>query len=216
MESAVKVLGLQGQSSLCEAQRCALVVRQLRLDEAASKASLANGDELLSRRCGLLGVPSSSFAVIEQNLPAVERGGDVGLLLMKGPELESFKNLLSAPGLMKHWLLPMKRFCSVHGPGSPDQRAQVRELLCRCGWADQPNALRFVLEELQWDTLPVLRFALELLRPRHNDLWVPLADILQARFGAAAVLPLRKLIDPKLTLALVIAAPDNLPVMCFF
>ena len=69
-----------------------------------------------------------------------------------------------------------------------------------------------MLHTLQWDTVQLLHFALELLRQHSSQLWLPLAEVLEAEFGTAAVLPLRKLLDPDLTLVLMVAAPDRKPV----
>ena len=180
------------------AQWGAIAVHHLGLT-AVSEASTRGCDDLLPQRCGLFGLSRATFNFIEKSLGADL--DDMSMVLIGHPEVEPFTKLLEAPGLLQHWLRPMKQFCLAHGAALPEQRAQVHKLLCCCGWSDQPDALRLVLDELQWNTLAVLRFALELLRPLYDSLWPALAGILHAQYGAAAVLPLRKLIDPELTLA---------------
>ena len=160
----------------------------------------------LPRRCGLPGVSSVAFEAFQQST------SNVGLLFLDFPDLEPFENFLLIPGLLRHWVLPMTQFCSEHGTSSSEQYKQVQTLLRHCGWADQPEALRLVLDELQWNSLPVLRHALGLLRGLQDFVCENLIGVLRPVFGAVAVAPLRRLIDPKLTLAVVIGAPDNMAV----
>ena len=74
-----------------------------------------------------------------------------------------------------------------------------------------------MIKVLQWDTMELLHFALQLLRQHNSHLRqlhllsqrYGVADALEQAFGPDAVLPLRKALDPDLTLALVVAAPEN-------
>ena len=187
----------------------ALAVHQLGL--TASRAATTCDDTTLLRRCGLPVIPGVSLSRLMKELAAVTQG-DLSMLWLFFPELESSQRankLLAVPRLWTDWLKPMQVFCEARGPGSADQRAQVHDLLCRCGWTGHPEALALVLNELQWDTVEVLHFALERLRSLYHELWVPMAEALETEFGHEAVLPLRKLLDPELTLALVIAAPEQ-------
>ena len=218
MDTAVAILGLAPATTSREDVRlCALAVRHLGLATPA-KTQSATDDSTLLRRCGLLGVRGFTFQAIEDLLAEAgkQRGPaafhDMSMLSILYPELAPFEKLLGVPDLLANWLLPMKEFCSTHGAALPEERAQVHELLCRCGWADQPDALQVVLDELQWNSLAALHFALGLLRRPHSTLWLWLTEVLQIKFGAAAVLPLRKLADPELMLALIVAAPDEQPV----
>mgnify|MGYP001366031977 CR=1 FL=1 len=217
LDTAMHVLGLPGNTPCNEARLCAVAVRQLGLSAAAAGTSAASDQDALLRRCGLPGVSGVALADIVKCLPAGNQRNtpDLSLLWMLRPQLQQpLEKLFAVPNVRTQWFHPMQMFCSTRGAALPEERARVHELLCRCGWAEQPEALRLVLDELQWNTTAVLHFALELLRPLHDTVWTPLADTLLAKFGAAAVKPLTKLLDPGLTLALVIAAPDRFSVLC--
>ena len=177
-------------------------------------------EHVVVRRCGF---PSTMFMTVDELVLQLRQlsartifgTGDVSLLWMLCPSLPQDPRtvcLLSVPGVQTLWLEPMHDFCATlqPGPGSAEQRAPVRALLGRCGWAEDSAVVRLVLDTLCWDTVELLHFALELLRRQHDALWVPLAQALEAEFGRDAVLPLRKLVDPALTLVLVVAAPDQL------
>ena len=112
-----------------------------------------------------------------QQLTTVELP-DLSMLWIFFPQLESSRRanaMLAVQRLLEDWLVPMKAYCATRGPGSPVQRTQVRDLLWRCGWTDHSDALALVLDTLQWDTVEVLHFALERLRRRHDQLWLPMA-----------------------------------------
>ena len=181
---------------------------KLSLGPAPDTTSIDAGhvlDELVTfRRCGFSSAPDMTVQRLVQhlNVCCTENGRRT---------IDRTVCLLGIRNVQRFWLGPMRNFCATHEPaaGSLLQRDQVRALLARCGWAQEPEATALVLETLQWDTVEVLYFALELLRLHYDELWVPLAQQLTVEFSSAAVVPLRKLVDPELTLALVVAAPEQ-------
>ena len=201
--------GMASEASVLDGRLSALALQQLDWTPAGALATC--DDATLLRRCGLPVIPGITLSRVMSQLRSVTTR-DVSMLWVILPDLESSQRariLLAAPSLLNDWLKPMKDFCQARGPASADQRAQVQLLLRRCGWVDSPNALSLVLDVLQWDTIEVLRFALERLR-RHNDqLGLPMAAALEAEFGRNAVLPLRKLLDPDLVLFVAVAAPEQ-------
>ena len=206
-----------------EVRLSAFAFRELLLGHDAMALAGAPGscdEHLVVRRCGF---PSMVSMTVDELLLQLQQlnartmfgAGDPSLLWMLCPSLPQDPRsacLLSIPGVQKLWLKPMHDFCAALQPqlGSSDQRAQVRALLDRCGWAEDSAVVSLVLDTLHWDTVELLHFALELLRRQHDALWLPLAKVLEVEFGRDSVLALRKLVDPELTLVLVVAAPDQL------
>ena len=175
---------------------------------------------LLLRRCALPVVPNATVDHLLSKLSVMQSLAhgmqiDMSMFWMTVLPMDQSGHPLQAvseiSGVGSTWLTPMQKFCRAYqpGPGSKDQSAQVCDLLCRCGWANEPRALWLVLKILRWDTVELLHFALQLLRQQHAKLWLPLAAALEKAFGSDVVLPLRKALDPELTLALVIAAPES-------
>ena len=169
------------------------------------------------RRCGLPAVSKVSIDLLVKAISEAWLNGQVSdmsafwMAYVPMDQLDHPDALCTIPNIEDLWLVPMQTFCRARQPGlgTSNQRAQVCDLLCRCGWASEPRALWLVLKILGWDTVELLHFALQLLRQQHAELWLPLAAVLEQAFGSDAVLPLRKALDPQLTLALVVAAPEH-------
>ena len=198
-----------------ELRACAFAFRELG-DEFIRLSSGSPDEHLVIRRCGLPATVSITVAELLRQLSAATLFGtkDMTLLWMLSPSLPQDPRtacLLSIPGVQKLWFQPMHDFCTAlqPGPGSLEQRALVRAMLVRCGWNEDSAVVSLVLDTLCWDTVELLHFALQLLRQQHATLWLPLAAVLEKAFGSDAVLPLRKALDPELTLALVVAAPEH-------
>ena len=202
-----------------EARLCALAFGELQRTAPRTRAagSMAQPADLLHRRCAIPALARSPIDTIVNTARSVDpRQRDFSCFWHVCPLQDDHprsKLVIETPGVCSMWLNPMRAFCSALEPGSEfDQRAELHDLLLRCGWATEPRALRLVLDELCWDTVELLQFALHLLRRHYHQLWLPLAGALESEVGAEAVRPLRKLLDPDLTLALVVAAPERTPV----
>ena len=194
---------------LGDARLCALAVHQL-VRELPTNSAPAS-DTTVLRRCGLAAISDLDLATVSQSLRFLVHNNDASVVSLLFPGVSMSAQTMTVLGisdLWKNWVEPMSAFCASHGRGSDAQRQQVSELLCRCGWETEVQALQLVLEELEWDTIEVLHFALGLLRRHHEQLWLPLAQALEAPDRKPAFLPLRKLLDPDLTLVLVTAAPE--------
>ena len=206
-----------------DARLCALAFQQLQLawlqPLKVPRPARPDLNRCVTRRCGLPSTPKVSVRELAQALESAyfDPSADE---LFSDPFFEGLfpdefckhprsKLLLIIPDVARWWLGPVENFCRSHQPvsGSSEQRAQVCDLLCRCGWADEPRALWLVIKELQWDSVELLHFVLQQLRQHHNDLWPRLAHVLEDTYGSDAVLPLHKALDPELTVALVVAAP---------
>ena len=201
-----------------EKRLSALAARELGLGVPQS-SNVALDEATMRRRCALPDTANTTVQELVDKLRLLAGYhknvfSDVSMFWITVPALAAdarAKSVLSTPLVEVVWLDPMLKFCAARqpGPGSPEQRAQVRALLCRFGWSELKDALSLVLDTLQWDTVEVLHFAVQLLRRNYDQLWQPMAQQLEAEFGAAAVLPLRKMLDPELTLFVAVAAPEH-------
>ena len=169
---------------------CALALRELGIAPAPDPNPAAPIESLLLQRCALPAVEGVTVRKLLEKLASKsgyfnDRDNTFLWLMLPLPSDPRTQCLLNIRNVSEFWLRPMDEFCSSLGPASPDQRAEVHELLCRCGWKDETEALTLVLDTLQWDSVPLLHFALELLRLNQDQLWLPLAQVLGAEFGTA-------------------------------
>ena len=228
---ANKRLGLQYLKQPPSVQQCrfsALTLREL-VSAAAGLITLPPSDlpptprdqpqldeQLLLRRCGLPVIAKVSVLGLVQAfnafdpLPTLEELVDFKLIPKAVLEYNQAKALLKIHDVHINCLAPMLRFCKNLQPQSAalDVDVCTRSLLQRCGWAEE--AVQLVVGHLRWDTIELLHFALQQLRQYHTyqEIAIPLLDLLEIDFGVDAVRPLRKALNPNLTLALVAAAPE--------
>ena len=199
-----------------EVRLCAFACGELRLEPSTvPRTPLDKG--LLLRRCALPDAPGVRLDTVLEYLEGLgSEDLDMSVVWQDfSPEqLAHPQAVCELSEVAKKWFVPMQAFCRAHqpGPGTQGQRSELCDLLCRCGWADEPRALWLVLKILRWDSVELLHFALQLLRQHYTRFWLPLAKVLVQSFGYDAVLPLYKALDPTLTLALIAAAPGPIPV----
>ena len=122
---------------------CALALRELGIAPARDPNPAAPIEGLLRQRCALPAVEGVTLRKLLELLASKSSfpDGDTSLLwmILPLPSDPRTRCLLNTRNVSRLWLKPMNEFCSSLGPASPDQRAEVHELLCRCGWKTRPR-----------------------------------------------------------------------------